>query len=87
MKNLLSFFIESTQERQMVFKLKVFLFYGTLNADDPNQGQKGLYKKVMTFSIFCRQQREKLQKNKRNLLSLHRWKGTLLRPTFAEEER
>ena len=41
----------------------------------------------MTFSIFCRQQREKLQKNKRNLLSLHRWKGTLLRPTFAEEER
>ena len=71
----------------MVFKLKVFLLYETLRVDNPNQGHKGLQTKVMTFSIFCRQQREKLQKNKRNLLSFHRWKGTLLRPTFAEEER
>ena len=71
----------------MVFKLKDVILYGTLKVNDPNQGHKGLYKKVMTFSIFCRQQREKLQKNERNLLSFHRWKGTLLRPTFAEEER
>ena len=48
---------------------RLFSLYETLRVDNPNQGHKGLHTKVMTFSIFCRQQREKLQKNKRNLLS------------------